>query len=257
MYRKVGNVVHTPELGYFCLLPEDVVGAAFVVKHSAYMAAEVKRAVKSMPFMGTALVVGAHLGTLALPLSQHCEELVAIEPNPRAFELLELNAAMNGCSNVTLVNAAANDKEETIPFFVQYQNSGGSSRKPVATDGVWHEQKHDEIEVQGVRLDDVFPERTFDLITMDCEGSENKAMLGMPRLLDAAHAVIVEMQPQNVTGIAGITAEQFVAPLREAGFRKLYIPTTGQWVTADNFQFAVQWMLDRQHVDDGLIFRRT
>jgi hypothetical protein len=38
-----------------------------------------------------ALVVGAHIGTIAIPLARLCAGVVAIEANPETFELLRLN----------------------------------------------------------------------------------------------------------------------------------------------------------------------
>lgn len=72
------------------------------------------------------LIVGAHIGTIAIPLSAHCAELVAIEANPQSFQLLELNLHINQVMNCKVFNIAANDKCEDLSFLMSRVNSGGS-----------------------------------------------------------------------------------------------------------------------------------
>jgi tRNA G37 N-methylase Trm5 len=41
------------------------------------------------------LIVGAHIGTLAIPISRLAKHVDAIEANPETFKFLSLNVAMN------------------------------------------------------------------------------------------------------------------------------------------------------------------
>ena len=70
------------------------------------------------------LVVGAHVGTLAIPLAQLAANVIAIEANPRTFELLTLNVAINAVTNCRCINIAASDSNEPIQFLLSRTNSG-------------------------------------------------------------------------------------------------------------------------------------
>jgi len=257
-YRNVGPVIHN-ELGYFCLLPEDKVGAYVLLKHPESLVGEVKRATQCMPFRGKALVFGGHIGTIVVPLSSHCSELVALEPNPRAFEMLQLNVAMNGCENVVLANFAANDKEEMLDFVVQYANSGGSGRVAVH-DVTWQKDGHDgkteRIQVPAAPLDTALQDYHFDLVFMDCEGSEYFAFLGMQRILSEARALIVEWAPSFLQDVAGVTIEEWLRPLLPH-FSRLYIPTTGRKATGNEILPLLQSMSAVEQTDSGIIFRKV
>lgn len=62
------------------------------------------------------LVVGAHIGMVAIPVSRLCRELWAIEANPRTFELLQYNIKLNDGRNVHALNIVASDREEDVDF---------------------------------------------------------------------------------------------------------------------------------------------
>lgn len=251
--RKVGLTVHTP-IGYFCLMPEDVVGTYVLTKHPDSLVSEVRNAVKAMGCRGRALVVGAHIGTIAVPLSGHCSELVAMEPNPRAFELLELNAAMNGRENMLLVNAAAAEEEGHLKFIVRYENSGGSGRAPVVDGEHWHEGKTDQIVVPGVRLDDTLSGQ-FDLVFMDCEGSEYFAALGAQRILAEARAFIFEFIPEHVLEVSGVSLKQFLQPIA-SHFDTMFVPSTGRSGTRADFLPILQEIANAGKSDAGIILRK-
>jgi len=255
MYRKIGQVVET-ELGYFCQLPGDIIGVYVLAQHPESLVEEIKRATQCMPVGGRALVVGAHIGTIAVPLSRSCSELVAIEPNPRAFEVLRLNAAMNGRDNMMLANFAANDKEEMIEFVVEYNNSGGSKRMPVHKDKMFFQGKTETIQVPSARLDDALSGHEFDLVFMDCEGSEYFALQGMQRILARSRALIVEFIPTHITLAAGVTIEDFLRPIKEH-FNDLFVPTTGRKAVREEFQSVLEDMVANNKTDSGIVFRKV
>ena len=71
-------------------------------------------------------MVGAHIGTLVVPLARHAAHVMAIEANPDTFELLNLNLLLNGCANVEALQLAAGEREGEIEFVQNTSNSGGS-----------------------------------------------------------------------------------------------------------------------------------
>jgi len=80
------------------------------------------------------LVVGAHIGALAIPLARSCRAVVAIEANPEIVELLRWNVELNKLTNCTVLHKAASDRIETLDFLVSRTNSGGSKRVPAVKD---------------------------------------------------------------------------------------------------------------------------
>jgi FkbM family methyltransferase len=252
---KIRGVVVRTDQGYFCLDPDEQFVSRALLSAGAYGVGEVERARQFVTPDSCVLVVGAHIGTLAVPLSRSCRELVAIEANPRTFELLELNVLMNRCTNVRLHNVAANDRDAPIEFVMSTHNSGGSKRMPLHRDETYFYDNPQVVQVRGVRLDDLLGGSGFDVILMDIEGSEYFAFLGMQRLLAGAGTLIVEFLPHHLSRVAGITVEQFLQPL--AGhFRSLLVPSTQEAVGAEGFRFVLEGMFDENQGDAGVIFRK-
>ena len=91
----------------------------------AYAAAELKRLLTLVNHQSDVLVVGGHVGALAIPLAKACRSLAVIEPNPDTYRLLELNVAINKCGNVQTLKLAASDQREELSFLASRANSGG------------------------------------------------------------------------------------------------------------------------------------
>src|SRR5690606_34424978 len=118
------------------------------------------------------LVVGAHVGTLAIPLAKRCREVVAIEANPSTFEFLKMNLYLNGVNNCRAIHAAVSDRKETISFQLARNNTGNSKRLPKTKNFTDRYDRPSVVRVPAVRLDDALPGEVFDVIVMDIEGSE-------------------------------------------------------------------------------------
>jgi FkbM family methyltransferase len=158
------------------------------------------------------LVVGAHVGAFAIPLAKKVRKVVAVEANPRMHGLLGLNALLNGLHNLEVHNFAAGDRADEVSFVTTSTNSGGSRMKL----GEWNRrsnfyEKPQTVTVKMLRLDDVFPVSTFDLIVMDVEGSEALALHGMQSLLGRSRALVVEVIEQHLRRIARVSNEQFLS----------------------------------------------
>jgi len=75
------------ENGLFAVDPEDLeVGQK--LRSGGFGIEEVERLKKFINNKSKVLIVGTHIGSLAIPLSKHCKEITAIEANPNTFELL-------------------------------------------------------------------------------------------------------------------------------------------------------------------------
>jgi len=248
-----GTVFKT-DIGYFCLDTEDRVVSWEVINYGAYGMREIELARSLMDEGARVLVVGAHIGTAAIPLSRCCRDLVAVEANPRTFEMLRLNVLMNERRNVTAVHAAANHENGNIEFLMNWRNSGGSKRMPKIRDPNYFDDNPKIETVPARRLDDIL-DGVFDLVFMDIEGSEYFAFVGMQRILAGARTLIVEFLPHHLERVAGITVEDFVAPLAPH-FDSLAIPTMDRIVARDEFTRALQALYERQQGDTAIIFRK-
>jgi FkbM family methyltransferase len=160
------------------------------------------------------LVVGAHVGSLAIPLAKRVRSLVAVEANPATFDLLRMNVMLNNLTNVDLHNLAAGDSNTEVAMLASRLNTGGSKVQM----GEWNHwvyiyDKPETVSVQMQRLDETFPDAHFDLIVMDIEGSETRALRGMQKLLTRCGALMVEIVEHHLRRIAGVTNEEFLSLL--------------------------------------------
>lgn len=251
--RGAKRIVDTSQ-GRFHLDPADQFVSRSLLQGS-YALDEIDRARTFLTAASKVLVVGAHVGAIAIPLSKSCAEMVAIEPNPDVYGSLEINVRLNGCTNMTIFNVAANDRREPLTFVVNTHNSGGSKRMPKVRAQAYFYDNPQIIQVAGVPLDDLLEGHQFDLLFMDIEGSEYFAFLGMQRILSVAETLIVEFLPHHLTCVAGVTVEQFLRPLA-AHFDSLTVPSTGLHCGRDAFLTTLNAMFAHGWGDAGIVFRK-
>lgn len=158
------------------------------------------------------LIVGTHVGAILVPLAKIAQDVVGIEANPQTYDLLAKNVLLNGLSNVRVLSLAASNKNGTVEFLLSRSNTGGSKINTEATarrrEFVY--DRPDKVSVKAARLDDVLRGQTFDFILMDIEGSEHVALQGMPELLANAETLVVEVLPNHIEWVAGVTLSEFL-----------------------------------------------
>ena len=238
--------------GQFWVDPDDQFVSRSLRDGGVYGADEIKLAASHMEPSSRVLVVGAHIGAIAIPLSRMCRELVAVEANPATCALLRRNVLINERDNIRIIHAAANDANGTIDFVMNTHNSGGSKRMPKFRDDIYFYDNPAIATVPAGRLDDILDD-AFDLVFMDIEGSEYFAFLGMPRLLAHAKILIVEFLPHHLSRVAGITVDDFLAPLMPH-FDQLTIPTMRRVVDGKDFKSVLQEMCERNWGDPAIVF---
>jgi FkbM family methyltransferase len=253
--EKVKGVVIKTAQGYFCIDPDEKFVSKSLIDTGQYGLWEIEQAKTFIGPDSNVLVVGAHVGTVCIPLSKYVEKMYVIEANPVTYELLEINLRLNDCSNVNAYNIAANNANEKIRFVMNTENSGGSKRFPLHQDHAYFYDSPKIIEVDGKRLDDLFESQRFDLIFMDIEGSEYFALLGMQKILKTAKTLIVEFLPHHLSRVAGININQFLEPILN-NFNKLTIPSLDKTVERSEFHLALNHMFDNGIGDAGIIFQK-
>jgi len=98
-------------------------------------------------------------------------EVIAVEPDPAAFRMLQKNAEQNGWKDVTLCNKAISSRDGEISFYVNENNPGDLGMSTIAQG---HLPK--EIVVPCVRLSALVGDREVDFLKLDIEGVETEVI---------------------------------------------------------------------------------
>lgn len=127
----------------------------------------------------TVVDAGSNLGYYAIQESKAVGDagrVIAIEPNPACFDLLAQNIERNGCRNVEAICAAISDEEGVSDLYVTAASNIASLRA--------RESFVEKVQVPTHALDDlVAGEERIDLVRMDIEGLETRALPGMRETL--------------------------------------------------------------------------
>jgi FkbM family methyltransferase len=243
----------TTKYGLFAVDPEDGGVSAILLHEGSYSEPEYMLAKSLVSPEGDVLIVGAHIGAHAVPLSKHCSKLVAIEANPHTYEYLKTNLTLNCCSNVVSYNVAAGENVDKIKFLLNTENSGGSKRMPISVQNHYVYDDPDVIEVDTVPLDTLLDQGVFDLILMDIEGSEYFALKGMQRILSEAKALSVEFLPHHLICVAGIQVDAFLSTILPH-FNWMYVPRHNRVVAKDEILENIREIYRANEGHEGIYF---
>lgn len=119
------------------------------------------------------------------------------------------------------IHACLSDKSELKKFYADVGGDRFSSGRSIFLENTHHFREDVYEEVQTLRLDDIFPTETFDLIKMDIQGAEYNALLGGIDLIKRAKCLILETatgvyeynigSPNQSVLVDWLTAQGFVA----------------------------------------------
>lgn len=251
--RNVKYVIAHSENGIMATDPEDLEVGHQLRANGSFGMNEVERINQFVDENSSVLIVGGHIGSLAIPISKSVKNCTVIEASPKNYELLKMNILLNNCENISAYNLAASESKGKIQFQMNSVNSGGSKRLPINNKFMYRYDDPKVIEVESETLDTLLEAKNFDLILLDIEGSEYFAMKGMPTLLANCSTLIVEFLPHHLTNVAGITVEQFLENIPKQ-MKRLTIPSRNQTVPVEQAGPTLQDMFDKNQGDDGLIF---
>jgi FkbM family methyltransferase len=251
--KDVDSIIVNTANGKFAVDPADLEVGAKLRLTGEYGLDEIELLSSFLGEKSSVLILGSHIGSLAIPISKQCEKVVAIEANPNNYKLLRTNVLLNNCANITTHNIAASDKKETIQFQLNTVNSGGSKRLPIHNKYIYTYDNPEVIEVQAYSLDDYLDDQRFDVVLIDIEGSEYFAMKGMPSILANATTLIVEFLPHHITNVAGITFDEFISNI-PSHLKKLTIPSKNQTYPIDVGFKTLLEMFNSGSGDDGIVF---
>jgi FkbM family methyltransferase len=162
-----------------------------------------------------AVDVGANVGEVSIILSQGAGptgRIFAFEPNPRIYQYLKGNLALNRCDNVTAANLAVGSAAGSV----RMSDSKRDDMNRVIDGG--------EIEVTCTTLDTHLPPlERIAFLKVDVEGSELRVLEGARSMLERTACVNCEMGEDHYRRY-GYGMGDLIAYLQQAGFHT-YVTT--------------------------------
>ncbi len=137
----------------------------------------------------TCLDIGANIGNHALFFADYFEQVIALEPNPSTYKLLDYNADL--VENVTALQVGASDKEVVQMAYSYARNIGATSLETNAD--LAKEYNLKEVPFQLARLDDISQVQAaeaIDFVKVDVEGHETACFEGAKETLKKHEPVI-------------------------------------------------------------------
>ena len=168
---------------------------------------------KSMlPEDGFFLDIGAHVGLYTINLAPKAAHVVAIEANPRTYETLRSNLALNVDTHeatIATVNAAAWDNEGEVLRLVdeQQKETGGSTHcEPLNSEG-YGPRYDSHLESTSIMIDPLAIDP--DLVKIDVEGAEARVLRGMVETIKRAQPILLIEMHDVVYGLPDLREEVF------------------------------------------------
>jgi FkbM family methyltransferase len=165
----------------------------------------------------TVIDVGANIGHYAIVAARRVGRVYAFEPEPRNFQLLARNVAVNGLSNVVAEMKAVADRRESRCLYVSEYNLGSHSLAPENAP-----DSRRRIEVETVTIDEYHEQEMdgcrVDLLKVDTQGAETMIVNGACKLLSGESIIVVmECWPFGLKRM-GSSAAELVDQLGYLGF---------------------------------------
>jgi FkbM family methyltransferase len=208
-------IVAEAKNGRLCVQAGDFNVARSLLQNGEYDWPQITWLKQVLDAQSRVVFAGAHIGAVLIPLARMSKmrSMVAYEPSPRNFKLLNMNLDLNGITGVIAINAALADRSGDIQFTENSINTGNSRIAPA--DG--------EIIVKLETLDRTIPPdwNSIDLIVMDTEGSEVAAMRGARATLAKTKNLYIEFSPEQLQE-QGSSAAEF-AEIAARYFKSAYV----------------------------------
>jgi len=171
-----------------------------------------------LPTKGLRVVdVGANIGSFTIWLSQNAklDEAFCFEPEPDSFRLLRFNLSSNDCGFAHALDKAVGGQSRSARIALKQDNPGGTSIYRTEVDP-------DQTEGNAIQVL-AFSEwlgqtpGAFDVLKLDCEGSEWEIVRATSKLEFARFRVLVAEVHPDPEGLNAI--EDFPGLMESRGFR--------------------------------------
>jgi len=175
----------------------------------------------------TVVDIGANIGYYTLMEARAVTEtghVYAIEPEPRNFELLQRNIQLNNYRHVDAFQVGISNKTQLEKLYISEHSNLHNLLRPLCP-----KDEDSVIDIKVYKLDDFISKyrispSNIDLIRMDIEGYEVKALEGMSELLTEAKSLnlFIEFHPQYIESLSGYLLEATMRELDSLGFKIRY-----------------------------------
>jgi len=138
--------------------------------------------------------IGAHIGRYTLRAASKASKVIAVEPDPSNFRLLESNVALNGLSNVVLVSKAMSSRAG--PRLLRRAGRSNTGMSTLLPDSSGREASSEDIIVDGETLDHLVGAHALsriDWLKIDVEGHEVAVLEGAPAALRVTQKMVLEV----------------------------------------------------------------
>nr|WP_173645079.1 FkbM family methyltransferase [Saccharolobus solfataricus] len=150
--------------------------------------------------------VGAYIGSYTIRAGIRGANVIAFEPNPVSFKILELNVKENEIeSKVKLFNNAVWSRSGKIELFANNDMTSA------------YNNKGNKIVVNAIALDSLNLKRV-NLLKVDVEGAELEVLKGAMNTLDVTDKILIEVRKEFERNIDDL--------LRSKGFKLSKVDTT-------------------------------
>ena len=221
---RVSAAKVSSDIGPLWLPAEDTVMRPWIAHYGTWepLEADFLRA-RLKPGM-TMLDIGANVGYFSILGARAvgpAGRVVAIEPEPTNYALLCANLWDARAANVEPIRAAASSFSGAIHLSLSNDNCG-DHRSFLERPG---EQV---LTVAGARIDDVFEvDARVDLVKIDIQGADHRAVLGMEGLLARSRPVLlVEFWPRGIDELGDLPID-VLSYYRSLGFSVSLLPKPG------------------------------
>jgi FkbM family methyltransferase len=208
------------EVHFFVANPRDE-----IQRHHAqgrfYETEELEIVEQFFPIGGVFVDIGANVGNHAIYAGKylHPTQIVAIEPNPVAVELLKINVALNGLQSLvdlSHIGTGFADVPCWAHALIPYDNLGGARMNIVEG-------------TEGLKLipgDDILLQRRVDFIKLDVEGMEMLVLTGLA-------GTIAKWRPPMFIEIETDNADAFQEWIDAQAYVTVY--KTRRYSTSENY----------------------
>ncbi len=158
--------------------------------------------------------IGANIGTHAIFALESgiYNRAVAIEPDPRNFQLLVMNSILNRVHSKMLFSDKALSNERKVVEFELSPNNFGDHRvvtENTASDGIFNEKTWSKIKIETELLDDVIKvplSKDNTLVWIDVQGHEGHLFEGATRTFhtDNSPYIVCEFYPYGLIRSGGL-----------------------------------------------------